>query len=98
MQIAKILWHDRDEHGAIVVKPRTTTTHAEEFRDEWRTWGLSDEQIEHKYDEFWIIEGERHRLEMEANTSLNREAKINEIDAKVAKFRQELIRRRTWGR
>ncbi len=91
-QIVKIVFHERDEYGRIVWKHAPERyTDDDAFRDRWREWGLRDDEIDKKYQEFWIIEGYRESLEKQKLGE-------NEIERRVAKYRDEVSRNRKWGR
>lgn len=90
-QIAEILWHDRDEHGGIIVKGRDEPTMEDLFRVKWRKWGLTEAEIDRKWEEFWFIEGERERLEKRGLSG-------GEIQRGVDEYTARIVANRKWGR
>lgn len=68
------------------------------FRDKWKAWGMTDEQIERKFEEFWLIEGERDRLERAIPYDADRDACMAEVNKQVADYAARIVRNRKWGR
>jgi hypothetical protein len=76
-QVVAIIWHERDEFGAVRFHKPPITTPEDVFREKWRAWGLTEEEVGLKWDEFLTVEGHRWHLEQQ---------QAPDIDAQVAEF------------
>lgn len=96
------MFHERDEHGRIVWKNAPDKyTEEDAFRDRWRAWGLREDEITKKYQEFWVIEGYRDSLERAAPTGMTPEAVIafnQSVDQRVCQYAAKIAANRKWGR
>lgn len=90
-QITEIVFHERDEKGRIIWGKKEVLTARELFGKRWREWGLSEEIIAHKWDEFLAVEGHKYHLEQ-------RGVKPEEIARQAAEFERGIVAKRKWGR
>ena len=97
-QLIEIVWHQRDEHGGIVVPPPERMSDEERVKAGWAKWGLTDEELEHKWQEFLEIEGYRWKLEATRPPGIPDEAWSEDAERRVREFERSLIAKRTWGR
>lgn len=88
VQIVEIVHHPRDKDGELV-RPDDGSGNHDEYIEEWRGRGLSDAEIELKYDEDLHIQCYREQLQRERTTN---------IEAKVIEFRKKILAARTWSR
>lgn len=90
-QITEIIYHHRDDQGRIVWGEKPIVTAEEAFANRWRKWGLSDDEITHKWEEFLTIEGYKHSLEQ-------RGLKVDDVNRLAAEFERGIVAKRKWGR
>lgn len=89
-QIAEIVRHPRDKDGHLVWPDDNSDTDGKEaYRDEWRSRGLSDAEIERKYDEDLHIHCYREQLQREHAT---------DPESKLVEFRRRILKARQWSR
>lgn len=90
-QVTEIVYHERDEKGRIVWEKKEVLTARELFGKRWREWGLSDEIIGHKWNEFLQVEGHKFHLE-------GRGVKPEEVARQAVEFERGIVAKRKWGR
>lgn len=88
-QVVEIVFHERDERGAIVWGKKEVLSPREAFGKRWREWGLSDEQIGHKWSEFLQVEGYKWGLEQKG-------VKPDEAAKMAVPFEREMVANRKW--
>ncbi len=64
-------------------------TAREGFWKRWEEWGLTDEQIEHKWGEFLTVEGYKYSLEQKG-------VKPDEISRLAIEFERGIVAKRRW--
>ena len=88
-QVVEIIFHERDEHGIILWKKKRPLTAQEGFEKRWKEWGLTDEQVAYKWDEFLQVEGYKYSLEQKG-------VKQDEIKRLAIEFERGIVAKRRW--
>jgi len=64
-------------------------TAREAFDKRWREWGLTDEQVGYKWDEFMQVEGYKYSLEQKG-------VKPDEVTRLAIEFERGIVAKRRW--
>lgn len=72
-------------------------TEEDVFRNHWREWGLAEDAINHKWDEFLQVEAFKDRMERERLPCGAPHPKAA-IEKAAREYESTIIKNRKWGR